>query len=319
MSIQLEPCVPPVWALTGHSQTLLGHLIPSELLLDKGKRVEVELGDGDRLVGRFLEGKSKTIVYFFHGLAGNTDAAYMHRSARVAQSLGHSVFLFNHRGCGEGAGLATQPYHSGRAEDVSKAIEFGRAQFPKHRHLAVGFSLSGNALLLLLTGKRGTTKPDAAIAVNAPINLQSASRALKEGLNRIYDFRFVFECRREITARHGPEGAKRFKVPFFSSIYEFDNLYTAPASGFRDRDDYYDSCSTMNLLEKIDTPTIILTAKDDPFVHFEHYERAKLSKHVHLHAENHGGHMGYLSKIKTKLGNQRWMDYALHTSIGALT
>lgn len=318
MNISLEPCEPPVWASTGHAQTLLGHLLPSKLLSIAGKKVEVDLGDGDTLIGRFFQGNSKTVVYFFHGLAGTADAAYMQRSAQVAQSFGHSVFLMNHRGCGEGTGFAKLPYHSGRAEDVSSVIAFGRKQFPAHRHIAVGFSLSGNALLLLLTGARGSQKPDAAVAVNAPINLRSASEALKRGFNRIYDFRFVYECRQEIALRHGPEEAKKYKVPFFATVHEFDDLYTAPVGGFRNRDDYYDSCSTVNLLKNIQTPTVILTAKDDPFVYFEHYEKAQLSPNVIMHAENHGGHMGFLSKSKTKLGTNRWLDYALYEALRAL-
>ena len=317
--MKLEACVPPLWARSGHSQTLLGHLIPSPRLSAGGERVEIPLPDGDRLIGRFFGGESKTVVYFFHGLGGHTDADYMHRSAKVAQKLGHSVFLMNHRGCGEGRGFAKNPYHSGRGEDLSSVIAHGRSRFPKHRHLAVGFSLSGNALLVLLAGLRGDVKPDAAVTVNAPINLMSASKALKAGLNRIYDIRFVLECRREIQLRHGAEGARRFKVPVYSTLYDFDNLYTAPASGFRDREDYYETCSTMNHLEKITTPTIVMTAQDDPFVHFEHYRAAKLSPNVSLHSEKVGGHMGYLSREKTPLGSKRWLDYAIFEAIRELT
>lgn len=152
MGLKLLPCVAPVWAATGHLQTVLGHLLPSPRLASMGERVEVRLPDGDRLVGFYLAGRSGTAVSLFHGLTGNTDADYFHRTAHLCLQQGHSVFMFNHRGCGEGAGLATRPYHSGRAEDLSAAVEFARAKLPSHRHLAIGFSLSGNALLLLLSG-----------------------------------------------------------------------------------------------------------------------------------------------------------------------
>jgi hypothetical protein len=36
------------------------------------------------------------------------------------------------------------------------------------KHLVIGFSLSGNALLVLASGDRGSTLPDAVISVNAP-------------------------------------------------------------------------------------------------------------------------------------------------------
>jgi len=95
-------------------------------------------------------------------------------------------------------------------------------------------------------------------------------------------------------------------------LHDFDNLYTAPTGGFVNREDYYTSCSTYDRLKDIQSPTVILTAKDDPFVPFESYANAELSKHILFHAEEIGGHMGYLSKEKTPLGTMRWQDYALH-------
>lgn len=310
MTLSLEPCVAPSWARTGHSQTILGHLLPSPKLSHKGKRVEIPVDNGDKLVGFVQEGNTTTVVYIFHGLAGSTDSTYIHRTAILAQKLGHTVFLLNHRGCGEGAGLAKGPYHSGRAEDLSAAIAAGRQIFPHHRHIAIGFSMSGNALLLLQSGKRGEVKPDLAIAVNAPIHLEKCSRMLKSGLNRLYDIKFYLQCRRDVFVAQN-EILKSVKIPYLTSIHDFDNLYTAPASGFLNREDYYQSCSTYELLKDIQTPTIILTSKDDPFVPFESYANAKLSKHILLHAEETGGHMGYLSKEKTPLGTHRWQDYAL--------
>jgi predicted alpha/beta-fold hydrolase len=272
--------------------------------------MEIPLPDGDRLIGFYLQGSSDLVVYLFHGLSGSTEGDYIRRTAQVAQSLGHSVLMMNHRGCGDGAGLAQGPYHSGRAEDISAVLDWGKEKFKKHKSLVVGFSLSGNALLLLLSGKRGSTQPDYAVSVNAPINLESAALQLKQGLNRIYDLRFVLECRRAIP--------RTYQVPVFSTLHDFDNLYTAPAGGFKNREDYYRTCSTKNLLSEIKTPTVILTAGDDPFVNAKDYEEAKLSPFVHLHIEPTGGHMGYLSRIKTPYGTHRWLDYALNEAMKAL-
>jgi uncharacterized protein len=312
--MKLEPCIPPKWARTAHLQTILGHLLPSPRLSSKGKRVNIPLPDGDQLTGFIQEGESDTLVYVFHGLAGSTDSTYMHRTSMVAQKLGHSVFLANHRGCGEGAGLSKAPYHSGRGEDLSAVIEFGRKLFPRKRHVAVGFSMSGNALLCLLTGLRGDHLPDAGIAVNAPIQLEKASYLLGEGWNRIYDTKFYIQCRRDVFISKQEMELKK-KLPRLSTIREFDRLYTAPAGGFKDREDYYNSCSTAKVLDRINVPAIILTAKDDPFVPFDGYAQAKVSKNVLTHFEEFGGHMGYLHSGKTPLGTMRWQDYAVHEAL----
>ena len=174
--------------------------------------------------------------------------------------------------------------------------------------------MSGNALLLLLTGLRGEVLPDFAISVNAPIDLAASALALEQGLNRLYDFRFVSRCREEVKAR---AGGTHYSIPWNATLRDFDQLYTAPASGFSDREAYYRSCSTRNLLTKIQTPTLILTAEDDPFVGFSAYQGVKLSPTVRLHAERTGGHMGYVTRDKTPLGTYNWLDYALRESISA--
>ncbi len=268
------------------------------------------------MVGSIHPGQSDWVVYLFHGLSGTSDSDYIHRTTRVARELGHTVIRANHRGCGEGAGLARLPYHSGRAEDLSAVIDLGRASFPRHRHLALGFSLSGNALLLLLSGRKGTTLPDAAVSVNAPIHLERAARLLKLGLNRIYDLRFVRECSRDIPLRD-PEGARKYRIPWGASLHDFDSIYTAPAAGFRSREHYYESCSTYRVLEEIRVPTLLLTSEDDPFVDVRDYLEAKLSPAIRLHVEKFGGHMGYLTARRTPLGTRRWLDYALREAMSA--
>ena len=315
--MKLEPCVPPLWAASGHTQTILGHILPSPRLRSKGKRVEIAVSGGDRLIGFVQEGTSNTIVYVFHGLAGSTDSAYMHRTSMLAQKMGHGVILLNHRGCGEGAGLASGPYHSGRAEDLSAAIGFGRSQFRRHRHVAVGFSISGNALLLLQSGRRGETKPDAAIAFNAPIHLERCSKLLSRGFNRLYDAKFYRQCRRD-ALRNSENTFLKGSLPRFSTIYEFDRHFTAPAGGFADREEYYATCSTLELLREISTPTMVVTAKDDPFVPYDSYATAQFSNAVRFHAEEFGGHMGYISRAKTPLGTRRWQDYAVSEALRSI-
>lgn len=314
--LNLAPCTPPWWAHSGHAQTILGHLLPSWLSVSRkkleGKRVEVPLSDGDRLVARVIDGKSDTVLYLFHGLTGSVEADYMQRTAALGIELGHTIYLVNHRGCGEGLGLARNPYHSGRAEDLSEVFRLGRAGHPGKKHIAVGFSLSANALLLLLSGKRGTVLPDAAIAVNAPIHLESSSHALLKGINRIYDFRFAIACRLGVRdmEKKGLVEKGRYKFPLFSNLREFDALYTAPAGGFTSREDYYSSCSTHLLLGAITIPTVIITSEDDPFIDYRNYTSATLSSSAILHLEKYGGHLGYLTDRPTPLGTNRWLDYA---------
>ena len=319
----LPKCEPPFWATGGHAQTLVGHFLPFPKIKEQDEEIKIPLHGGDCLIAHHYAGTSGTVVYLFHGLGGESHRSYMQRTALLARRLHHTVFLVNHRGCGTGRGLAREPYHSGRSDDLSAVIAEGRRRYPVATHLAIGFSLSANALLLLSANKnpfdRELTLPDASIAVNAPIQLARASELLLKGLNRIYDFSFMGDMRNAIQSRieagHdvAPVALKRF-----TTLRDFDNLYTAPAGGFTSREHYYESASAAQYLAQIQIPTILITANDDPFVAAEDYREARLSPLVHLHIESHGGHMGYITKNKTPLGTRRWLDFALFRFMLAL-
>ncbi|MFP5386725.1 MAG: YheT family hydrolase [Bacteriovoracia bacterium] len=312
---RIPPCTPPLWARTGHLQTILGHLIPSEKVADSGIPINVTLEkETERIHSTYLKGTSNFAVYLFHGLGGTAEASYMQRTANKALSLGHHVFINNHRGCGMGAGLAAEPYHSGRADDLSKVIEYGRKLLPGHKHIAIGFSLSANALLLLAARVRAEVQPDFAIAVNGPINLDRASLNLQRGLNKIYDKRFTAELETYMK-KNRPEDVGDFSL--VEDLRDFDQRYTAPLGGFKDRADYYDTCSAKQFLKDINIPTVIITAEDDPFVGVQDYQEASYSPLSVLHIEKHGGHMGYL--MKKGLGFERWLDLALATYLKKIT
>lgn len=292
-------------------QTILGHLLPSPSLKVKGEELSITLEkETERIHSTYIKGQSNLAVYLFHGLGGSADATYMQRTAVMLQKLGHHIFINNHRGCGEGAGLATEPYHSGRAEDLSKVVAYGRQMLPNHKHLAIGFSLSANALLLLAAKVRSDVQPDFAITVNGPINLDRASLKLQQGLNKIYDKRFTMELEHYMK-KNRPADVGDYSL--VKDLRDFDERYTAPIGGFKNRAHYYETCSAKQYLKDINIPTVIMTAEDDPFVSFIDYQEAAFSPQCVVHFEKHGGHMGYLSK--NGLGFSRWLDHALETYV----
>ncbi len=321
--IEIEACQSPWWAFSGHLQTIAGALLPSPKLGHPGQKIEIPLSDGDLLVGFLNEGSSDTVVSLFHGLAGDIDSNYMHRATLLCQKLGHSVVRVNHRGAGAGHGLARKSYHSGRGDDVGEVIEALRRRFPGRRQIAIGFSMSGNILLHLLcglgNGLGGGRQPDGAITVNASIDLERAAQQLRRGLNRIYDLSFVRDLRTLIMEKQKINLADpRLQISRWSSVYELDRLFTAGANGFKDREDYYRSCSTKNHVQRIQIPTYVLTAADDPFVRVQDYREASWSPAVSLHIEKRGGHLGYLSKISREGGLQRWLERYLEKAIHEL-
>ena len=301
-------CVPPVWARGPHLQTIVANFLPGAPVLP-WERERLKLADGDVLALRLLRGSSGVAVHLFHGLGGSADGHYLARAAARFQAAGHSVLAANHRGAGEGAGWARRSYHSGSVQDLTAVLKRGRELFPGQLQVAVGFSISANMLLLLL-GRGGTDLPDRAIAVNPPVDLEACSRRLGAGFNRVYDRHFVKKLRREVQSRPGSQ-----PLGPTGSLRAFDALYTAAQAGFCSREAYYAQCSCGPHLGGIRVPTVILTSRDDPFAPGGDLLNLPLSPEVHLHLENTGGHMGYLSR---NLPGLRWLEYALEHYLGQL-
>lgn len=155
--------------------------------------------------------------------------------------------------------------------------------------------------------------------MNAPINLGRAAEVMDKGFNRVYDMNFVYACRREV-ARRQRKGldTNDYDFKWLGTLRDFDDVYTAPAGGFSDRHDYYNTCSANQYMSRIEIPTIVMTAADDPFVKVIDYQQLKPNPRIHMHIEPTGGHMGYFHQRSTPLGDRRWMDFALDRYLAAL-
>ena len=94
------------------------------------------------------------------------------------------------------------------------------------------------------------------------------------------------------------------------TLHGFDDWFTAPAIGYRDAHDYYRHSSAAQFIPAIDTPTTIITSRDDPLVPFWMFssERVAYPACVRLVATDHGGHVGFVGK-KGLDPDSRWLDW----------
>jgi predicted alpha/beta-fold hydrolase len=82
------------------------------------------------------------------------------------------------------------------------------------------------------------------------------------------------------------------------TFWEFDDAVTGPVHGFGGADDYYSQSSSINFLDRVRCPTLLLNAKDDPFLPPEVLDQVhksfKNSHHIHLEFTRRGGHVGWV-------------------------
>ncbi len=301
LEFNLLSCEPASYLKNGHAQTIVAHLTSPKSYMIPQDRFRVSLEGNDYLQGHYFQGTNDYVICSFHGLSGDWTSDYMQYVAEMGLKNSCHVILWNHRGAGE-APMSKKPYNSGSVEDVGEALSYTRKKFPSKKIILVGFSLSGNIALAMAGGYKKQEPADITISINAPIDLLDSSLRLKNGVNRLYDLRFV--------KRLSAMVKDQVSVPKFASLWDFDEIYTAPASGFKNREHYYSECSSIQYLGNIQTPTIMLTAEDDPFVSIHNYRKIPVNPYIYFHAEKHGGHMGYLSR-NLKNYQYRWLKYYL--------
>ena len=258
-------------------------------------------------------------VLLLHGLCGCHQSSYMMRLAFKLWRRGIRAIRMNMRGCGAGTGLARQPYHSGRSPDVLAVLEALRRQWPQSPVTLLGFSLGGNVMLKFAgeMGRQAEELCTRVIAVCPPADLAACSRLLAQPSNWLYERYFMRRLRAAVAERHRlfPDLAP-VRLPERLSLYQFDNLYTAPQCGFADADDYYERSSAAPLVPRITLPCRILFAKDDPVIDATVFDGVALPPNVEVVRTSKGGHLGFLGR-PGRPGGYRWMDACLLDWIGA--
>ncbi len=206
------------------------------------------------------------------------------------------------RGCTGNDNLLARSYHSGETTD---ALEFAKAlskRHPKRVLYGVGYSLGANMLLKLL-GETGEKSPfHKCVAVSPPMDLKECADKIDEGISKYYQHRLVKELKSALKKkyeRHNMQkiiGLKYKDIQKIKTFWEFDNAYTAPIHGFDDASHYYEQCSSKQFLKNITTPTLLIHAKDDPFMSQKVIPRAQeLSSSIEFLLYENGGHVGFIS------------------------
>jgi predicted alpha/beta-fold hydrolase len=288
----------PRWLPGGHLQTIY----PATLIAKPAvamRRERWQTPDGDFIDIDFLDGKpGQPLVVLFHGLEGSSDSHYARELMAHAQQLGWCGAIPHFRGCSGEINLGPRFYHSGDATEVGwimQRLQASAARKAAGKLYAVGVSLGGNALLRWLgESQHAADFVDAACAVSAPLDLARGGAALSTGFNRIYTRMFLRSLIPKSLAKltDYPGLFDRDALLAARDLYAFDNVVTAPLHGYRDTDDYWDRASAIHVLGDITVPTLVLNARNDPFLPGI-YLPTSAAPNVVLEFPERGGHVGF--------------------------
>ena len=298
----MSPYRAPAWLPGGHLQTLYAALLAPRLRV-AFIRERWETPDGDFIDLDWTEKSAAAttpLVALFHGLEGGSRSSYATALMAATRDRGWRGVVVHFRGCGGELNRLPRAYHSGDSREIDWILRRLQRAHPAPRLCAAGVSLGGNALLKWLgeQGVAATSVIGAAAAVSAPVDLMVSGDALGRGFNLVYTRNFLTTMRRKTLAKlaHFPELCNRERMLAARTLREFDNVVTAPLHGYRDTDDYWTRASSKPLLRDIAVPTLLINARNDPFLPAAALPQAhELSPAVTVEFPATGGHVGFVS------------------------
>ena len=280
-------------------QTLRNYIvsIESSLAPYPAERVEFPMTDGDRLLAslhRPAEDLGRPLVVLIHGLTGSEDSAYIRASALHFLDQGYPVLRLNLRGAGPSKGVCRSRYHAGRSDDLRQVLGQMDGRLAGKGLLLVGYSLGGNLLLKYLgeAGRRAIVR--GAVSISAPIDLDAARRSIMRPRNRLYHRHIVSGLKLESESLELTAAQRRILAEV-ETVFDFDDRILAPLMGFADALDYYRRSMALPLLPEIRVPTLVIHARNDPWIPFRSYRDFDWASNPRLIPllPATGGHVGF--------------------------
>ena len=242
-----------------------------------------------------------------HGLEGSAQSRYMRSMAAALLTAGYAVHRFHMRSCGGTESLCHTFYHAGLTSDLLAVLRTMAREGSGAVHL-IGYSLGANVALKLAgeLGESGWQHLRSVCAVSTPLDLAASADQIARPENRIFERRFLRDMTRRLRSRPGYEKAD---PRAFASVREFDDRFTAPSFGFGSASEYYRTQSASHFLHAIRVPTMLVQAKDDPFIPFKTFDHPAIRENpcLRLMATEHGGHVGFIARRSPRL----WLEHTL--------
>jgi hypothetical protein len=312
-----RPFMPPFALRNPHAMTIIGSKRPRRFALQAQpvERREFQTEPGTTIVAYCHwqpQRRQCPTVFIIHGLEGSADAAYVLGTASTAFATGFNALRVNVRNCGGTAHLTPTLYHSGLTTDWHRIIPelIERDGLPEI--YLIGFSMGANQSLKFAgeLGERAPRQLRGIVAISPPIDLEQCSRAIMRRENLIYELRFLLSLRRTMRAkaRHFPGVYDLSRFSRIKHLWDWDEAYQHH-NGFDGAMGYYRHASSLPFLPQIRVPTLIITARDDPFIPFVSFKDERLADNPHLllAAPRHGGHVAFCGR-KQPDENRAWAE-----------
>lgn len=292
---------PPRFLNNGHALTIWPNLF-RKVDYSYRQSVRLETADDDFIdIDLSYDAQSppsEKVVILSHGLEGHSHRPYMLGMTKALAAQGWHVVARNFRSCSGVPNKAVCLYHSGETEDLDLVVRYCLNQ-GYTRIALVGFSMGGNQTLKYLGERVSHPALVGSVVFSVPCDLVGSAERLSHFSHRLYMYYFMRSLRAKVKekALRYPEKIDPKDLERVRTFKEFDERFTAPLHGFTSAMDYWTHTSSLRFLSGISVPTLLVNAKDDPFLSPKCYPEKQAAEHAHLHLEQpeHGGHTGFVT------------------------
>lgn len=267
--------------------------------------------DDDFIELDWIDGQlDQPLVILFHGLEGSAQSHYAKRIMAAVRQQGWRGVVVHFRGCGGKPNLLPRSYHCGDSAELDWILKRFR-QIEHGEIYALGVSLGGNVLLKWLGEQKSAAASiiSKAATISTSLDLPATGKVLGRGFNRFYSRLFLKTLQPKalaLTQRHQLD-FDTARIQAADNLWDYDNLFTAPLHGFKDADDYWQLANCRPYLEHIKIPTLLINARNDPFLPEQHLPAAdEVSETVICDFPQEGGHAGFAIQ-----GSHDWLTERL--------
>jgi predicted alpha/beta-fold hydrolase len=303
---------PALFMRNRHLQTILPNIIhPQHPKLEKQR---LELEDGDFIDLLWSQTRSPQTLLILHGLEGSVHSSYAQRMLNYCNQHEIAAVFMHARGCSDEPNRLLRSYHSGETCDLNQVIRHLKSKGINDIAL-LGYSLGGNRVMKYMGEAETDSVIRCAIGVSVPMSLSICSETMNRGFAKIYQSTLLRRLITKMQQKKALMASSGLSFPdptAMKNFRQFDDHFTAPVHGFKNADDYYKKSSSKQFLLNIKKPTLIIHAKDDPFMTPDVLPEAdELSPSVMLELTSQGGHVGFIGS--NFFLPRPWLETRIHS------
>ncbi|KAK9813687.1 hypothetical protein WJX73_003815 [Symbiochloris irregularis] len=321
---------PPIWARNRHVHLISSVLLRKPFISPKYKRELLKLKDGGTVGLDWFYGCNESgadrfkdnspVVLVVHALTGDSNDSYVKWMCNAAYQQNWRAVSFNYRGVGGVPLTSPRPFHQPTdTADVAQAIQHVRSKYPGAPIFAVGFSLGAYTLNKFMGEvDSGVFPAEAKVSgcaclgsgydFNAEMVRVSKPHTMSmqycQAIN-YYWKAYIKEHAAMLAKAPGVDWEKAKQAP---TVQDFDRAAIVPIFGYKNLDECYNASNGLVWIPKIQTPTMLVSAQDDPFLDKKVMptQQCQGSSHVLFVLTKFGSHCGHMQGW-WPLG-QSWLD-----------